>query len=242
MTVRLMLTCLCDAFYGDVGIATVKVLEHVGCSVEFPYDQTCCGQPPFNSGDWASARKVAGHWKSVFGEADGSPIVTPSSSCAAMIREGYPLLFGEVERYPVFELGEFLVRRLGIDSWPKTGSARVSEKVAYHRACHGRGLHLGDEQERLLGSIAGLEVVPLVQPEQCCGFGGAFSVTHPFVSSEIGLEKLRHVVETGCSTLVSGDMGCLMHLRGLIGKAGLPIRTAHFAQILADAIPASVTA
>jgi L-lactate dehydrogenase complex protein LldE len=245
MTVKLMLTCLCDAFYGEVGIATVRVLEHAGCTVVFPEDQTCCGQPPFNAGDWDEARKIATRWKKVFGLSElQTPIVTPSSSCAAMVREGHKLLLSDSEHPPVHELGEFLVRHLGIDSWPigySTGSLR-HRRVAYHSACHGRGLGLKDEQERLLGSIPGIELLPLESAEQCCGFGGAFSVNHPKVSAGIGIEKLRTVVDTGAKTLVSGDMGCLMHLEGLIKSEGLDLQIKHFAEILADAIPASVLA
>jgi L-lactate dehydrogenase complex protein LldE len=256
MTVQLMLTCLCDAFYGEVGIATVRVLEHAGCTVEFPEGQTCCGQPPFNAGDWESARKVAEHWQNVFlGPRDSDraprdltgrpPIVTPSSSCAAMIREGYPLLFDSTEHETkTFELSEFLVAQLGIERWPLTFTPKSTKttRIAYHRACHGRALGLKDEQEKLLASIAGIELVPIGQPEQCCGFGGAFSVGHPTVSAGIGDEKLRNVIASGAKTLVSGDMGCLMHLRGLIEKEGLDLKTRHFAEILADAIPAKVPA
>jgi L-lactate dehydrogenase complex protein LldE len=268
MTVRLMLTCLCDAFYGEVGIATVRVLEHAGCTVEFPKGQTCCGQPPFNAGDWPAARPVGEHWQKVFG-GSSSPIVTPSSSCAAMIREGYPLLFGKDSSFPtrvpigkdesstahnsdrgsnehwlVYELSEFLVRQLGVEKWPlgfSPGPMRA-EKIAYHRACHGRGIGLKDEQEMLLRSIPGIELHEIAQAEQCCGFGGAFSVGHPSVSAGIGNEKLRNVIDTGAKTLVSGDMGCLMHLKGLIDKEGFELQTKHFAEILADAIPARAPA
>ncbi len=255
MTVKLMLTCLCDAFYGEVGIATVRILEHAGCKVEFPSGQTCCGQPPFNAGDWESSRKVARHWKEVFsGNSDSEAgeskdatswiVVSPSSSCTAMVREGYPLMFGYDDHLPVYELSEFLVDHLGLERWPIGFSPEPTgtHKIAYHAACHGRGLGLKDQQERLLASIPGVELVPIDQPEQCCGFGGAFSVGHPTVSSAIGNAKLRSVAESGATTLVSGDMGCLMHLRGLIEKQGLQIETRHFAEILADAIPAKVPA
>jgi L-lactate dehydrogenase complex protein LldE len=259
MTVKLMLTCLCDAFYGEVGIATVRVLEHAGCTVEFPKDQTCCGQPPFNAGDWDEARKIATRWKEVFNpsglktphpaqssivNSQSSIVVTPSSSCAAMIREGYGLLFGNDEHPLVYELSEFLVRHLRVDAWPigyTPGSLR-HRRFAYHRACHGRGLGLRDEQERLLSSIQGVELLPIEGEEQCCGFGGAFSVNHSTVSAGIGMEKLRTVIESGAKTLVSSDMGCLMHLRGLIKKEGLDLEVKHFAEILADVIPASVPA
>ncbi|HWA84238.1 MAG TPA: (Fe-S)-binding protein [Fimbriimonadaceae bacterium] len=243
MTVKLMLTCLCDAFYGEVGIATVRVLEHAGCTVQFPKGQTCCGQPPYNAGDWEASRTVAAHWKQVFGD-DGTPIVTPSSSCAAMIREGYAQLFGEHRDYPVYELSEFFVKRLGLNRWPLAHSAGtlLQQKIAYHRSCHGRGIGLTNEQETLLRAVPGVEFHSIDQIEQCCGFGGAFCVGHPTISAGIGSEKLRHVAETGASILVGGDMGCLMHLRGLIEKQGLGLETRHFAEILADAIPAPVPA
>lgn len=243
MTVKLMLTCLCDAFYGEVGIATVRVLEHAGCTVQFPKGQTCCGQPPYNAGDWDASRKVANYWKQVFAT-DDTPIVTPSSSCAAMIREGYAQLFGKHEHPPVFELSEFLVKQLGITKWPLaySGGTLLEQKIAYHRSCHGRGIGLSNEQETLLRAVPGVEVHIIEQAEQCCGFGGAFCVGHPTVSAGIGSEKLRHVIATGAPILVGGDMGCLMHLRGLIEKQGLGIEIRHFAEILADAIPAPVVA
>lgn len=236
MTVRLMLTCLCDAFYGEVGIATVQVLQSVGCRVEFPDDQTCCGQPPFNAGDWAASRRIAEHCRKVFDlENPDSIVVTPSSSCAAMVREGYRMLFPErAIAARVFELGEFLVNRCGLDHWPGTGW-KTPTTAAYHRACHGRGIHMHDEHERLLGSIANLTWLPIPQPEQCCGFGGAFSATHPKISTDIGKDKLFQVEATGAELLVSGDMGCLMHLKGLLAHAGRDLRVLHFAQVLAEA-------
>ena len=246
MTVGLMLTCLCDAFYGEVGIATVRVLEHAGCAVEFPKDQTCCGQPPFNSGNWEASRGVARRCREIFfGKAPKfEAVVTPSSSCAAMIREGYPLMFGYDDHLPAYELSEFLVDHLGIRKWPPGPSPEPGRttRIVYHRACHGRGIGLGDQQLMLLESVPGIEIVPLDQPEQCCGFGGAFCVGHPAVSAGIGDAKLRCVLESGATTLVGGDMGCLIHLRGLIEKEGLAIEVRHFAEILADAIPAKVPA
>jgi L-lactate dehydrogenase complex protein LldE len=130
MRVQLLLTCLCDAFFGEVGIAAVKVLRHAGCEVSFPEGQTCCGQPPYNAGHWDEARRIARHTIDAF--SSESPIVTPSSSCAAMLRHGAPRLGLEAPR--VFELGEFLLSELGVARWPMRGSA-VSKRqsVAYHR-------------------------------------------------------------------------------------------------------------
>ncbi|HRK22308.1 MAG TPA: (Fe-S)-binding protein [Fimbriimonadaceae bacterium] len=233
MRVQLMLTCLCDAFFGEVGIATVRILEHAGCTVVFPEKQTCCGQPPFNAGDWAASKLVAQSCINFFDPSIA--IVTPSASCAAMLRHGYPMIGLTAPR--VFELSEFMLDELGVDRWPINGN-RVSKKrrIAFHRACHGRMMHLGDRQERFVALAKGIEFIPFEQTDQCCGFGGAFSVGHPTVSSDIGLEKLRNVLLAGADTLVSGDMGCLMHLNGLIERERLSIRTMHYAQLMAEVL------
>ena len=231
-----MLTCLCDIYFGEVGIATVKVLEHAGCEVLFDKDQTCCGQPPFNSGDWSAARQAAGLTMRSMLEGD-DPVVAPSASCAAMVREGYPILYEGMAHPLVFELSEFLVHHLKLRSWPvTTAKAPRKTKVAFHRACHGRGLGLKDEQEMLLSSLPWVQFVPFKQGEQCCGFGGAFSATHNSISSAIGMEKLHHIIDSGAEEIVSGDMGCLMHLNGLIKRNKLPLKTRHFAELLAEAI------
>lgn len=230
-----MVTCLVDAFYGEVGIATVRVLEAAGFAVEFPEDQTCCGQPPFNAGDWESARRIGRHCASVFAALDEA-IVTPSASCAAMTREGYPML-GHPDWARAWELSELLLDVARVDRWPPNGVSRARpRRIVYHRSCHGRAIGLDDRPERLLRMVPGIEIVPIVDPEQCCGFGGAFAASHPTISGRIGLEKLRAVREAGVDELVSGDMGCLMHLRGLIDRQRLPLRTRHYAQVLAEAI------
>jgi len=231
-----MLTCLCDIYFGEVGIATVRVLEHAGCEVIFDADQTCCGQPPFNSGDWSSARQVAGLTMRALLESD-DPVVTPSGSCAAMVREGYPILYEGTAHPQVFELGEFLVHHLKIRTWPITTTKPPrNTKIAYHRACHGRALGLKDEQEKLVASLPWVQLVPFKQGEQCCGFGGAFSATHGAISAGIGMEKLRNIIDSGAEEIVSGDMGCLMHLNGLIKRNKLPLKTRHFAELLAEAL------
>ncbi len=230
MTVRLMLTCLCDALYGEVGIATVKILEHAGCRVEFPSEQTCCGQPPFNAGDWNAARPIVMRCAEVFG--GDVPVITPSASCAAMVRHGYTMLMAK-EPFRCFELCEFLVRERGISSWPALKGPR---KIAFHRSCHGRVLDLGTVQRDLVASIGNLEVLDFAEEEQCCGFGGAFSATHGAVSSGIGMQKLEMVLASGATEIVGGDMGCLMHLDGLIRRHNLPLKVQHVSQLLAEAI------
>lgn len=252
MTVQFLLTCLCDAFYGEVGIAAVRVLEHCGVAVAFPEEQTCCGQPPFNAGDREAALGLARRTLEVFDPQ--LPIVTPSSSCAAMLRHGYPMLGlqgsrthspGEAAReggegrapMRAYELSEYLLDVLGVDRWPLRGSSAVSRRRAvYHAACHGRVLGLGDKPLRLLGLVPGLELVEPVDAEQCCGFGGAFSATHPTLSRGIGLEKLDRIRDSGCDLVIGGDMGCLMHLQTLADREGRCVRALHYAQVLAEAL------
>jgi len=236
--VQLMATCLCDAFHDDVARATVEVLEFLGCSVGFPENQTCCGQPAFNGGDWPSSRRVVRHAVRAF--AGDVPVVVPSASCAAMVRHGAPLAFEDEADLPeigalgrrTWELADFIVHALGVTTWP----GRYEARVALHLACHARGTRSSEAMQTLLGSIAGLTVVPVAEGEQCCGFGGTFSVSFPNISGSMGALKLEHVRAAQPDVLVSGDMSCLMHLCGLAGKAGEPIRGLHFVQLLRDAL------
>ncbi|MFI5356413.1 MAG: (Fe-S)-binding protein [Opitutales bacterium] len=236
--VQLMATCLCDAFYDDVARATVEVLEYLGCEVEFPEGQTCCGQPAFNGGDWPASRKVVRHTVRTF--AGDCPVILPSGSCAAMLFHGAPLEFEkEADRGAVealgrrtWELADFIVNGLGVTVWP----GRYPKRVAFHRSCHTRGTGTGDAVLQLLGSIAGIEIVPFGEGEQCCGFGGTFSVSFPHISAGMGHLKLDHVRAARPDQLVSADMSCLMHLNGLAEKGGQPLLSRHFVQILRDSL------
>lgn len=244
MRVSLMLTCLCDAFYGEVGIAAVRVLEHAGCIVQFDEEQTCCGQPPFNAGDWPSAKRIAEHTLSVLGRdrAEGTALVCPSVSCAAMVRHGYEMLWPDRKKVHCYEVAEFLIEVMGIAEWPRASSDQG--KLAFHSSCHSRMLHWDEPAypQRLLGIARGIEFVDFEQQEQCCGFGGAFAATHPHLSAGIGMEKLAQIAEAGASVLVSADMGCLMHLDGLIRRHQINLRARHYLEVLADCLPARVGA
>jgi L-lactate dehydrogenase complex protein LldE len=239
--VQLMATCLCDAFHDDVAAATVEVLEHLGCEVAFPEGQTCCGQPAFNGGDWPASRKVVRHTVRTF--AGDEPVVVPSGSCAAMLFHGAVLEFehepdvGEVERLGrrAWELGDFIVNGLGVRSWP----GRYEAAIALHRSCHTRGTPSGDAVALLLGSIPGVRLVEFGEGEQCCGFGGTFSVGFPNISAAMGDLKLSHVRAAHPDLLVSGDTSCLMHLSGLAEREGIRLPTLHFAQVLRDALRVS---
>jgi len=236
--VQLMATCMCDAFYADTARATVEVLEYLGCTIDFPEGQTCCGQPAFNGGDWDASRKVVRHTVRTF--AGETPVVIPSGSCAAMMFHGALLEFEKEADLPAvqqlahrtWELADFIVNGLGVKTWP----GRYEAKVAFHRACHTRGTGSGDAATALLGSITGVQLVPFGEGEQCCGFGGTFSVSFPNVSTSMGALKLEHIRAVKPDVLVSGDMSCMMHLGGLAEKEGQPIRTLHFAQVLRDAL------
>jgi L-lactate dehydrogenase complex protein LldE len=233
-----MATCLCDAFYDDVARATVEVLEHLGVEVLFPEGQTCCGQPAFNGGDWPASRKVVRHTLRTF--AGDVPVLLPSGSCAQMLRHGNPLQFekendlAEVESLAerTWEFSDFIVNALGVSKWP----GRYEARIAFHRNCHNRGTGSEAASLTLLESIEGATVLPFGEAEQCCGFGGTFSVAFPHISSGMGTLKLDHIRAVNPDVLVSGDMSCMMHLGGLAEREGKPVKTQHIAQVMRDAL------
>ena len=237
-SVQLMTTCLCDAFYADVAQATVEVLEHLGCDIELPDGQTCCGQPAFNAGDWKSARKVIRHAVETFpGE---KPIVVPSGSCAAMAFHGALLAFEKEEDLPevramahrTWELVDFIVNGLGVTEWP----GRYEATLAFHRSCHLRGSRSPEAIATLMSSIEGLTIEPIEQTEQCCGFGGTFAVSFPNISARMGELKIENLTASNPDVVCSADMGCMMHFGGMMDKQGITTKRLHVAQILRDAL------
>lgn len=233
-----MATCLCDVFYDDVGIAAVEVLEHLGCTVAVPVDQTCCGQPAFNAGDWAASRPVARHALRVFAGED--PVVIPSGSCAKMISHGAMMLFEHEQDLPTveqlakraWELSDFIVNDLGVTAWP----GRFEASIAFHRSCHSRATRYADAALTLLRSIDGVRIVEFGEGEQCCGFGGTFAAAFPNMSLGMGTLKLDHMLDAAPEAIVSADMGCLLHLEGLARKQGRSPRMLHVVQVLRDAL------
>jgi len=234
----MMGTCLCDAFYVNAAKATVEVLEHLGVEVIYPENQTCCGQPAFNAGDWKSSRTVARHTMEVF--KGDLPIIIPSGSCTAMHKHGNPLQFEKEDDLPEiesmgqrsFELLDYIVRELGITEWP----GKFDAKLAFHHSCHTRGSGTRSAAQSLLGSIEGIELLEYGQGEQCCGFGGTFCVTFPHISGQMGTLKLEHLLENTPDYLVSADLSCMMHLGGLAEKQGRSLEYRHAAQILLYAL------
>jgi L-lactate dehydrogenase complex protein LldE len=230
-----MVTCLGDALFPDVGVATVRLLRRLGVEVDFPSAQTCCGQPHFNSGYPVDARELARHTIKTF--SGGQPVVTPSGSCAAMLKLEYPELFhddlvwhGRAEDLArrTHELSGFLVNVLGVEDV----GARFPGKATYHMACHLRGLGLLTEPERLLRKVKDLEYVPLERSDECCGFGGSFSVRFPGISGAMVQDKAAFIEKSGADTVVATDAGCLMNIAGCLHRRGSKVRALHLAQVL----------
>lgn len=244
MRVGLFIPCYIDQFYPDVGMATVELLEQVGCEVEFPEEQTCCGQPMANTGCWSDAKPLAERFLSIFGRFDA--VVCPSGSCVAMVTHHYnEFLAGktgfEELKKKTFELTEFLTDVRPLESLP---NVRFPHRVGLHNSCHGlRELRLGSSSERmlptfskarqLLGLVEGLELVELKRNDECCGFGGTFAVTEEAVSCMMGNDRIDDHEQAGAEVVTAGDMSCLMHLDGLLRRQKKPITVMHIAQILA---------
>ena len=228
MRVGLFITCFNDTLFPEVGKATVAVLERLGVDVEFPAAQTCCGQMHFNSGYRPACLPLVRQFAEVFGEYQA--VVTPSASCAAMVRHYHRTVDPGVAVPRVYELSEFLVDVLGVADV----GGYFPHPVALHRTCHSlRLLRVGDRPERLLAAVEGLNLVELAQPAECCGFGGTFSVKNPDTSVAMGNDKVDDVLSTGAEYLASADTSCLMHIGGLLSRRSAPVRTIHLAQILA---------
>ncbi len=239
MSVRasLMVTCLGDALFPRVGVAAVHVLEGLGVSLDFPAGQTCCGQPAFNSGYHDSARRSARAFLRAF--CGSEYVVSISGSCAAMVRQHYPLLFaGQPEEADAralaartYEFSQFLVDVLRVDDLPSSGSGTVT----LHHSCHTRRmLGVVEQPERLLSMVEGLKYVPLPRARDCCGFGGTFAVKMPAISEAMVDEKVDHVLATGAELLTGLDMSCLMNIEGRLRRRGAHVAVKHLAEVLAE--------
>jgi L-lactate dehydrogenase complex protein LldE len=223
--VSLFITCLGDTLFPQTGQAVVRLLERLGHDVDFPEGQTCCGQMHFNTGYRDEGLALARRFEEVF--ADAEVVVTPSASCAGMVREHC----SPDTAAKVFELAEFLVERLGVEDV----GAYYPHRVTYHPTCHSlRVLRTGDAPLRLLRAVRGIELVELPQADECCGFGGTFAVKNADVSSAMLADKMSHVLETGAEVCTAGDSSCLMHIGGGLSHARAGVRTVHLAEILAS--------
>ena len=228
MQIALFVTCIGDTLFPEAAKATVQILERLGHEVVFPEEQTCCGQMHLNSGYRDEAARLARRFLDVFAECD--VIVSPSSSCVGAVRELYPELIGTTHP-EVYELSELLVRRLGVTDV----GATFPHRVAYHPTCHSlRVTRVGDAPLTLLRNVRELELVQLARADECCGFGGTFSVKNADTSSAMLADKCASVVASGAEVCTAVDGSCLLQIGGGLSRGGTGVRTMHLAEILAS--------
>ena len=235
--VSLFVTCIVDQLFPEIGLAMATVLERLGYEIDFPEDQTCCGQPAFNTGFRDEARSVARHFLRVFRDAEY--IVVPSGSCTSMIAHHYVELFAdepdrlaEARRLEsrVWEFSKFLTEVAQVEDV----GARFERVVVYHDSCHGlRELGIKEGPRRLLSHVRDLTLREMDSAQECCGFGGTFSVKLPEVSGGMARTKIESIVRAGAEAVVGIDASCLMQIRGALLRAKVPIRTLHLAEVLA---------
>lgn len=235
--VTLFVQCIVDGMYPEVAESMVHLFRRLNVVCDYPLEQTCCGQPAFNSGYRAAARRAARHFIEVFESA--RCIVCPSGSCVAMVRHHYLELFAHEPGWlnrakgiasKTFELTEYLIDVLGVSDLGATYRGRVT----YHDSCHLlRTLGVRNQPRRLLSQVRGIELVEMVDSDRCCGFGGAFSIKYPGISTAMVAEKVTNILDTGADTVVGCDMGCLMNIEGFLSRNNYPVKVKHIAQILA---------
>lgn len=240
MRVALFITCFNDTLFPRTGQAVVRLLERLGHNVDFPMDQTCCGQMHYNTGYHREALPLIRRFVRIF--ADAEVVVSPSASCVGMVRHMYPIaaetsgdpkLVQEVEALipRVFELSEFLVDKLGIEDV----GAYYPHRVTYHPTCHSlRMLRVGDKPLKLLRAVRGIDLVELPQAAECCGFGGTFAVKNADTSMAMLGEKLKCILDTRAEICSSGDNSCLMHIGGALHRQQAGVGAVHLAEILAS--------
>lgn len=232
------MTCIVDQLFPKIGMAMAGVLEGIGWQVDFPAAQTCCGQPAFNSGFPAEAAQVARHFLNVF--RDSEYVVVPSGSCCSMVTHHYEELFARdpdtlatvrALKPRVWEFSKFLLEVAGVEDV----GARLEDVVTFHDSCHGlRELGIKDGPRRLLAHVRGLELREMDIAEECCGFGGTFSVKFPELSGGMARTKLDSIARTGARTVVGIDASCLLQIQGAASRAGMPLRSMHLAEVLAS--------
>ncbi|KPK79027.1 MAG: Fe-S oxidoreductase [Gemmatimonas sp. SM23_52] len=242
--VALFVTCMVDTLYPRVGMAAVDLLERHGADVVFPHEQTCCGQPAFNAGYRADARRMARHFLAVFwpliDQRRIDAIVAPSGSCVAMVRHFYRILFDEAASdedrrralqvgAATYELTEYLVDVLGVE----VIDAQVKGKLTYHPCCHLlRELGVDAQPRRLLAGLRGAELVELPGADECCGFGGLFALKNAEISTAMGRRKARNLAASGADLVVMNDVSCMTHLNGILKRQGHRCRAVHIAELL----------
>jgi len=239
--VTLFSTCMVEQVAPEVGRSVIEVLDLLGVGIEYVDDQTCCGQPAFNSGFRSEARPVAARFIDLF-EKTAGPIVVPSGSCAAMVRNYYSQLFrdepdlktrAKAVSERLFEFNEFVAKFFGTNALK--GQFSRSNTATYHKCCHLlREIEIDEEPIQMLENIDGLEVVPLERADVCCGFGGSFSVKMADISTAILDEKLDYIEQSGADTVVAADTGCVFQMQGGMRRRGSSVRVVHIAEFLAE--------
>jgi L-lactate dehydrogenase complex protein LldE len=237
MKVQISIPCFVDQLYPQTAFNMIKVLEKAGCDVDYNPNQTCCGQPAFNAGFQAEAKKVAAKFINDFDTTDF--VVAPSASCVGFVRNYYAELFANSSQHNlvknlssrIFEFTEFLTQILKVDHF----GASFSSKVTYHDSCAGlRECKIKQGPRQLLQNVSGLELIEMAETDACCGFGGTFAVKFDDISYAMAEQKLQHASDSGANCIVSTDLSCLMHLQGVIDKKSLPLTTMHIADVLAS--------
>jgi L-lactate dehydrogenase complex protein LldE len=238
-TLQLFHTCLVNEFFPTVGLAVVRVLEHLGFTVNVPLQQTCCGQPAFNGGFHDEACAAGRHTLDVL-DATIGPIVIPSGSCADMLIHQYPGLFGSDQKWHerahtvaarCREFSSFAAEHLS----GQLGDLQTT--VAYHPSCHlARGLGIDSEPRQVMAAIRGVDVRPVNADDECCGFGGLFAVKHADISARMLDRKIDSLCASGAERLVSCDMGCLLHISGGLHRRGAAMQVQHLAELAAEAL------
>lgn len=237
LQITLFIPCFVDQLTPEVGLDMARVLQRLGHDVAFPEDQTCCGQPAFNSGFWAEAVPVAERFVDVFQNAE--TIVCPSGSCVTMVRNFYPELLKERPSRAkaaevgkrVFEFSEFLLNIAGVTDV----GACFPHRVTYHDSCHAlRELGIKEGPRALLRSVQGLELIEMPYSEDCCGFGGTFATKFGMVSAAMGDAKAGHAESSGAEYIASIDPSCLLHIDGILRRRKSSVQTIHLANVLAQ--------
>ncbi len=241
--VSLFVTCLIDMIYPQTGISVVEILDHLGIEVRFPLNQTCCGQPAFNSGFHNDAKRVAKQFLTAFVDAD--VIVCPSGSCASMVRHYYPVLFADEPDWLdrarwaaslTWEFSEYLVDGLGISD---IGARLPPTKIAFHQACHGyRLMGLETQAQQLAAHIDGVQINELSGADQCCGFGGLFAVKMPEISGAMLNDKIKNINAADADHIITGDCSCMTQMNGGLSRQHSERRVMHIADLLATGLKA----
>jgi L-lactate dehydrogenase complex protein LldE len=244
MKVSLFIPCIVDQFLPEIGEATAHLLKRLGAEVDYDSRQTCCGQPLINGGRTREAKRAALRFIDIMGES--RYVVAPSGSCVHTVRVHYPELLAGTPAHKravelagrTYELSDFLINVMKAADrkdclGPSAGGTGAPVKVAYHHSCHiVRGLGISREPRALLESVAGIEIVPLMNEDVCCGFGGEFSISYPEISAAIVQEKAAAVVASGARYLVLSEPGCILNIAGYVRRNNIPIEVIHLAQLL----------